>query len=60
MSRAIALYREAGFKHILALNLIFQARGLAAAGQPDEALARSPRRGAIIERVRAPLAARRA
>ncbi|HEY9026123.1 MAG TPA: LuxR C-terminal-related transcriptional regulator, partial [Burkholderiaceae bacterium] len=39
MSRAIALYREVGFTHTLALNLIFQARGLCAAGRPHEALA---------------------
>ncbi|MFL6629475.1 MAG: LuxR C-terminal-related transcriptional regulator [Vitreoscilla sp.] len=39
MSRAIALYREVGFTHTLALNLIFQARGLVAAGRPLEALA---------------------
>ncbi|HEY9024919.1 MAG TPA: tetratricopeptide repeat protein, partial [Burkholderiaceae bacterium] len=39
MSRAIALYREVGFTHTLALNLIFQARGLCAAGRPQEALA---------------------
>jgi ATP/maltotriose-dependent transcriptional regulator MalT len=39
MSRAIALYREVGYTHTLALNLIFQARGLTAAGRPQEALA---------------------
>ena len=39
MSRAIALYRETGFTHTLALNLIFQARGLVAANRPHEALA---------------------
>lgn len=39
MGRAIALYRESGFTHTLALNLIFQARGLSAAGRPQEALA---------------------
>ena len=39
MSRAIALYREVGYTHTLALNLIFQARGLVAAGRPQEALA---------------------
>ena len=38
MNRAIELYRESGFKQSLALNLIFQARGLVAAGLPDEAL----------------------
>ena len=39
MARAIALCRETGFRHTLALNLIFQARGLVAAGLADEALA---------------------
>jgi DNA-binding CsgD family transcriptional regulator len=39
MNRAIALYRETGFMHVLALNLIFQARGLVAAALPQEALA---------------------
>ncbi len=39
MNRAISLYREAGYKHTLALNLIFQARGLVAAELPQEALA---------------------
>ncbi len=39
MNRAIALYRETGFTNTLALNLIFQARGLVAAKQPHEALA---------------------
>ena len=38
MGRAIALYRASGFTHTLALNLIFQARGLVAADRPDEAL----------------------
>ena len=38
MSRAIALYREAGYQHTLALNLIFQARGLVAAKLPQQAL----------------------
>ena len=39
MSRAIALYRATGYQHTLALNLIFQARGLAAVDQPHEAMA---------------------
>jgi ATP/maltotriose-dependent transcriptional regulator MalT len=39
MGRAIALYREAGYQHTLALNLIFQARGLVAAKLPQRALA---------------------
>jgi ATP/maltotriose-dependent transcriptional regulator MalT len=39
MSRAIALCRSTGFMHTLALNLIFQARGLAAADQPQAAVA---------------------
>ena len=39
MARAIALYRETGYTNTLALNLIFQARGLVAANQPAEALA---------------------
>jgi ATP/maltotriose-dependent transcriptional regulator MalT len=38
MSRAISLYREAGYQHTLALNLIFQARGLVAAKLPQRAL----------------------
>jgi DNA-binding CsgD family transcriptional regulator len=38
MRESIEMYRETGFSHNLALNLIFQARGLAAAGCPDEAL----------------------
>jgi ATP/maltotriose-dependent transcriptional regulator MalT len=38
MSRAISLYREAGYQHTLALNLIFQARGLVAAKLPQQAL----------------------
>ena len=48
MSRAIALYREAGFTHTLALNLIFQARGLVAAGRPQEALATCDEARALI------------
>jgi DNA-binding CsgD family transcriptional regulator len=39
MSEAIEMYRETGFSHNLALNLIFQARVLAAAGRAQEALA---------------------
>jgi len=39
MRRAIALYRETGYTQTLALNLIFQARGLVAADQPHAALA---------------------
>ena len=39
MRESIEMYRETGFSHNLALNLIFQARGLAAAARPDEALA---------------------
>ena len=39
MNEAIAMFRETGFSHTLALNLIFQARGLAAAGRPTEAIA---------------------
>jgi DNA-binding CsgD family transcriptional regulator len=50
MSRAIALHRETGFKHTLALNLIFQARGLAAAKRPHDALAAlAEARGLIVE-----------
>ena len=49
MTRAIALYRAAGFKHTLALNLIFQARGLVAAGLPQEALAVCAEARALIE-----------
>ena len=49
MRRAIALYRAAGFKHTLALNLIFQARGLVAAGLPQEALAVCAEARGLIE-----------
>jgi DNA-binding CsgD family transcriptional regulator len=49
MSRAIALYRQTGFRHTLALNLIFQARGLAAADRPEEALAVLAEARALIE-----------
>ena len=49
MSRAIALFRETGYTHILALNLIFQARGLAAARQPEEAVAALAEARALIE-----------
>jgi ATP/maltotriose-dependent transcriptional regulator MalT len=49
MSRAIALYRAAGFRHTLALNLIFQARGLAAAGLPQPALSACAEARALIE-----------
>jgi len=48
MSRAIALYREVGYTHTLALNLIFQARGLSAAGRPQEALAACDEARALI------------
>ncbi|HYP34616.1 MAG TPA: LuxR C-terminal-related transcriptional regulator [Burkholderiaceae bacterium] len=48
MSRAIALYRETGFTHTLALNLILQARGLSAANRPQEALAVCAEAGALI------------
>ena len=48
MSRAIALYREVGFTHTLALNLIFQARGFVAAGRPQEALATCDEARALI------------
>ncbi len=49
MARAIALYRQTGFQHTLALNLIFQARGLAAADLPDEALAACAEARRLIE-----------
>ena len=49
MNRAIALYRETGFRHTLALNLIFQARGLVAAARPDEALAVCAEARSLIE-----------
>ena len=49
MARAIGLYRETGFQHTLALNLIFQARGLVAADMPDEALAVCAEARALIE-----------
>lgn len=39
MAEAVGMLREGGFSHSLALNLIFQARGLAAAGRADEAIA---------------------
>jgi len=52
MREAIAMYRETGFSHTLALNLIFQARGLAAAGQPSEALAVLDEAQALIAELR--------
>jgi DNA-binding CsgD family transcriptional regulator len=48
MSRAIALYRETGYTHTLALNLIFQARGLVAASRPHEAVAALAEARALI------------
>jgi ATP/maltotriose-dependent transcriptional regulator MalT len=48
MARAIALYREVGYTHTLALNLIFQARGLVAAGRPQEAQAACDEARALI------------
>jgi DNA-binding CsgD family transcriptional regulator len=48
MSEAIAMYRESGFSHTLALNLIFQARGFAAAGRVDDALAALAEAKALI------------
>jgi DNA-binding CsgD family transcriptional regulator len=50
MGEAIAMYRESGFSHNLALNLIFQARVLAAAGRVDEALAVLGEAGEMIAR----------
>jgi len=50
MGEAIAMYRETGFSHNLALNLIFQARVLAAAGRVDEALAVLAEAQAMITR----------
>src|SRR6202008_474981 len=38
MSPAMSPCREAGYQHTLALNLIFQARGLVAAKLPQRAL----------------------
>ncbi|MCK9685055.1 LuxR C-terminal-related transcriptional regulator [Scleromatobacter humisilvae] len=49
MERAIALYREVGFRHSLALNLIFHARGLVAAGLAQRALAVCSEARALIE-----------
>ena len=49
MSRAIALFRETGYTHILALNLIFQARGLAAARQPEEAVTALAEARALVD-----------
>ncbi len=51
MREAIAMYRETGFSHTLALNLIFQARGLAAAGLPSEALAVLDEAQAMIDQL---------
>jgi DNA-binding CsgD family transcriptional regulator len=48
MNRAIALYRGTGFRHTLALNLIFQARGLVAAALPQDALAALAEARALI------------
>ena len=50
MGEAIAMYRETGFSHNLALNLIFQARVLAAAGRADEALAVLDEAQSLIDR----------
>ncbi len=51
MREAIDMYRETGFSHTLALNLIFQARGLAAAGLPSEALAVLDEAQAMIDQL---------
>ena len=58
MSRAIALYRATGYRHTLALNLIFQARGLVAAALPQEALAVCAEARALYRGMRAAFAAR--
>ena len=50
MSEAIAMYRETGFSHNLALNLIFQARGFAAAGRAPEAIVALDETQAMIEK----------
>ena len=50
MGEAIEMYRETGFSHNLALNLIFQARVLAAAGRPEEAIAVLDEAQAMIEK----------
>ena len=52
MNEAIAMYRETGFSHNLALNLIFQARAFAAAGRVDEAIAALDEVQALIEKYR--------
>ena len=50
MAEAIAMYRTTGFSHNLALNLIFQARGLVAAGRTDQAIAALDEAQAMIDR----------
>ena len=50
MGEAIAMYREMGYSHNLALNLIFQARVLAAAGRADEAIAALDEAQALIDK----------
>ena len=54
MGEAIAMVREAGFSHNLALNLIFQARMLDAAGRADEALAVLDEARALADRFQLP------
>ena len=49
MNRAIDLFRQTGFTHTLALNLIFQARGFVAAGLALPALAVLGEARALIE-----------
>jgi len=54
MSRAVALHREIDSQHGLALNLIFQARGLTAADQPQEALAVLAEARSLVEQLDLP------
>jgi DNA-binding CsgD family transcriptional regulator len=50
MAEAIGMFREGGFSHGLALNLILQARGLAAAGRVDETIAALDEAQVIIDK----------
>ena len=54
IAEAMAIYRRAGANSSVALNLIFQARILAAAGQPDAALAALAESEALIEKLGLP------
>ncbi|MBT9492736.1 MAG: hypothetical protein IV107_10385 [Paucibacter sp.] len=54
IAEAMSIYRRAGASGSIALNLIFQARILAAAGQPDAALAALAESQALIDELGLP------